>query len=97
MFCGNTFSAKPLTYEFFVVFLQKEIDNAMCTVTVNIDENLLRSVNPDLTSTAAIRKWAQQLIDGHIQEMMEEDEETVDLETAREMLHETIRREYARL
>lgn len=43
----------------------------MCTVTVNIDENLLRSVNPDLTSTAAIRKWAQQLIDCRIQEMMD--------------------------
>ena len=60
-----------MTYEFFVVFLQKEIDNTMCTVTVNIDENLLRSVNPDLTSTAAIRKWAQQLIDCRIQEMMD--------------------------
>ena len=43
----------------------------MCTVTVNIDEDLLRSVNPDLTSTAAIRKWAQQLIDCRIQEMMD--------------------------
>ena len=67
----------------------------MCKVTVNIDEDLIRSVNPDLTSTAAIRKWAQQLIDSRIQEMQEE--EVVDLETAREMLHETIRREYARL
>lgn len=67
----------------------------MCTVTVNIDENLLRSVNPELTSTAAIREWAQQLIDYRIQEMQEE--EVVDLETAREILHDTIRREYARL
>ena len=84
-----------MTSELFVVSLQKEIDNAMCTVTVNIDENLLRSVNPELTSTAAIREWAQQLIDYRIQEMQEE--EVVDLETAREILHDTIRREYARL
>lgn len=84
-----------MTSELIVVSLQKEKDNAMCTVTVNIDENLIRSVNPKLTSTAAIREWAQQLIDYRIQEMQEE--EVVDLETAREILHDTIRREYARL
>lgn len=41
----------------------------MCTVTVDIDEKALREVNPDLSSTAAIREWAQQLIDCRIKEL----------------------------
>lgn len=65
----------------------------MCTVTVDIDEKTLRGVNPNLSDMAAIRNWAQKLIDCRIQEMLEDDE-VVDLETAREMLHETIREEY---
>ena len=41
----------------------------MCTVTVDIDEKALSEVNPNLSSTAAIREWAQQLIDCRIQEL----------------------------
>lgn len=41
----------------------------MCTVTANIDEKALREVNPNLSSTAAIREWAQRLIDCRIQEL----------------------------
>ena len=68
----------------------------MCRVTVEVDQEVLRSMNPALDSTAAIRHWAQQLIDMRIQQMEFEDTETVDLETAREMILETVRREYAR-
>lgn len=68
----------------------------MCRVTVEVDQEVLRSMNPALDSTAAIRQWAQQLIDQRIQQMELEDTETVDLETAREMILETVRKEYAR-
>jgi hypothetical protein len=46
----------------------------MCTVTVNIDEDLLRNINPNLTNSAAIRDWAQQLIDSRIRTMQENKE-----------------------
>lgn len=42
----------------------------MCTVNIDIDEALLRDVMPELNSTAAIRSWAQQLIDLRIQGML---------------------------
>ena len=67
----------------------------MCRVTVEVDQEVLRSMNPALDSTAAIRHWAQQLIDLRIQQMEFEDTETMDLEEARAMLHETIRKVYA--
>ena len=69
----------------------------MCKVSVNIDEVALRNLRPELDSTSAIRAWVQQLIDLRIQQMELEDTETVDLETARAILHQTIREEYARL
>ena len=68
----------------------------MCRVTVEVDQEVLRSMNPALDSATAIRHWAQQLIDMRIQQMEFEDTETVDLETAREMILETVRKEYAR-
>lgn len=46
----------------------------MCTVTVDIDEKTLCGVNPNLSSTAAIRNWAQMLINARIQEMVREEE-----------------------
>lgn len=67
----------------------------MCRVTVEVDQEVLRSMDPALDSTAAIRHWAQQLIDLRIQQMEFEDTETMDLEEARAMLHETIRKVYA--
>lgn len=69
----------------------------MCTVNIKVDENLLRDLMPELDTTAAINLWVQQLVDLRIQELVEEDDEVVDLETAREMIHETIRKEYAQL
>jgi len=47
----------------------------MCTVTVKVDADVLRGMDPGLDSPAAIRRWAQQLIDHHIQELMAEDAE----------------------
>ena len=69
----------------------------MCTVTVDIDEKPLCNVNPNLSDIAAIRKWAQQLIDCRIQEMVAEDDETISVEEAREMTLKAVREEYARV
>lgn len=69
----------------------------MCTITIRIDEDILRGINPELTTTAAIRRWTQQLVDLRIQELLDQNEETMDLETARELLHDMVRREYTSL
>ena len=69
----------------------------MCTVTINVDEDVLRNVNPELTNMAAISKWTQQLVDLRIQELLDQNDETMDLETARELLHDMVRKEYASL
>ena len=69
----------------------------MCKVTINVDEVVLRDVDPELTTMAAIRKWTQQLVDLRIQELLNQNEETMDLETARELLHDMVRKEYASL
>ena len=67
----------------------------MCTVTVNVDEAMLKELDPNLSDKTAIRRWVQELIDLRIQQMELEDDETMDLEDARAMLHETIRKVYA--
>ena len=67
----------------------------MCTVNIQVDEALLRDVMPELDSTAAIRLWAQELVNLRIQELLNEDEETMDIEEARAIVHETISKEYA--
>ena len=41
----------------------------MCTINIQVDEVSLREMMPELDSTAAIRLWAQHLIDLRIQEM----------------------------
>ena len=48
------------------------IVQAMCTVSVKVNEDVLRGVLPELENTAAIRKWAQMLIDARIRELVEE-------------------------
>jgi len=68
----------------------------MCTVTINIDEEVLRGVNPNLSDLAAIRRWAQELIDLRIQQMEFGDTETMSIEEAREMTLAAVREEYAR-
>lgn len=41
----------------------------MCTVSVKVNEDVLRGYNPELSSTAAISEWVQELIDTHMAEM----------------------------
>ena len=68
----------------------------MCTVTVNVDEALLKEMNPNLSDKAAIRRWVQELIDLRIQQMEFEDTETMSVEEARAMTIAAVRKEYAR-
>ena len=44
-------------------------DNNMCTVSVKVNEALLRGMRPELNSTAAIRQWAQEIVDSRLKEM----------------------------
>ena len=67
----------------------------MCTVNIKVDENLLRDIMPELDTTAAINLWVQQLVDHRIQEMVDEEDEVMDIEEARAIVLETIRKEYA--
>ena len=68
----------------------------MCTVSIDIDEVAIRDLLPELDSTASIRLWAQELIDSRMHQMRLEDEETMSVEDARNMVLETVRKEYAR-
>lgn len=68
----------------------------MCTVTVNVDEAMLKEMNPNLSDKTAIRKWIQELIDLRIQQMELEDAETMSVEEAHEMTLAAVREEYAR-
>ena len=71
--------------------------NAMCRVTVEVNQDVLRSIRPDLDSMTAIRHWAQQLIDMQIHEMESNDAETMSIEEAREMTLAAVREEYAKV
>ena len=69
----------------------------MCTVSIKVNEALLRGMRPELNSTAAIRQWVQQQIDLCIQQMELDDQETMTIEEAREMTLAAVREEYAKL
>lgn len=69
----------------------------MCTVSVKVNEALLRGMRPELNSTSAIRQWAQQQIDLRIQQMELDDQETMTIDEAREMTLAAVREEYAKL
>ena len=59
----------------------------MCTVTVNVDEVALKSVNSGLTSTAAISQWIQQMVDQCVEEMtLRTDDEDRDM-SVEELYH----------
>ena len=66
----------------------------MCMVSINVDEAALRDMRPELDSTAAIRLWAQELVDHRMQQMRMEGEKTIDVEQARAMTHRAVSREY---
>lgn len=68
----------------------------MCVVSINVDEATLRDMRPELNNTAAIRRWAQELIDQRIRQMEYEDTEAMSIEEARAMVHAAIREEYAK-
>ena len=44
----------------------------MCTVSIKVNENIIRDLMPGLDSTTAIRRWAQKLIDQHIEALTRE-------------------------
>ncbi len=76
----------------------------MCVVSVNVDEAILRGMRPDLDNAAAIRLWAQDLIDQRIRQMRAEEEEPlmeckesefIDVESMREDLHRMVKEVYA--
>ena len=69
----------------------------MCTVSIKVNEAVLRGIRPELNTTAAIRQWVQQQIDLRIQQMQLDDEETISIEEAREMTLAAVREEYAKL
>lgn len=69
----------------------------MCRVTVEVDQEVLMGVDPTLDNAAALRKWVQELVNHRTRELVAEDKETMDIEDARAIIHETIRREYARI
>ena len=68
----------------------------MCTVSVKVDEAVLRDMMPELDSIAAIRLWVQNIVDLHVQELVAEEDATMDLETAREMTLRVVRDESAK-
>ena len=63
-------------------------------VSINIDEAALRDMRPDLDTTAAIRLWAQELVDHRMQQMRIEDEETMSIDDALEMTLAAVREEW---
>lgn len=44
----------------------------MCTVSVNINEDQLRSIDPMLTDHGAISRWVQRLVDSNMLRLMAE-------------------------
>ncbi len=68
----------------------------MCTISIHVDAAALRDLCTELDSTAAIQAWTQDLIDLRMFQMRMEKEETVVLETVREMLHNNVREVYAK-
>ena len=65
-------------------------------ISINVDEAALRNVRPELDTTAAIRSWAQELINLQIRQMEFEDTETMSIEEGRAMIHAAIHEEYAK-
>ena len=66
----------------------------MCTVSININEALLRTVMPELDTLPAIQDWVQQQIDLRIRQIDVEATETISIEEAREMALTAVREEY---
>ena len=70
----------------------------MCTVSVKVNEALLRGMRPELNSTAAIRQWAQEQDEDLLlkpSEIVDDGGEAIDLETFRADLHRMVDEVYA--
>lgn len=67
----------------------------MCVVNVQIDEAVLKNLRPELDTTAAVHRWAQELVDFRIRQMALEDETTMSVEEARDLTLKAVREEYA--
>ena len=83
-------------WKIIVTLRRNKNTNVMCRVTVEVNQDVLRDMRPDLDSMTAIRLWAQKIIDLHIQQMEIEDDETMSIEEAREMTLAAVREEYAK-
>jgi hypothetical protein len=42
----------------------------MCTISVKVNEATIRDINPHLNTPAAIRQWAQDVLDRHVAAMV---------------------------
>lgn len=62
----------------------------MCTVSVEVNEKVLRGVNPNLDSSAALRQWVQQLVNYHTQMMVDDNDDAVDMKFSRDMAPEEL-------
>lgn len=67
----------------------------MCVVDIKVNEATVRGLYPSLNSTAAIRRWAQEVMDRHVEEMVAKRAGAMDLETVREKLHQMVKDVYA--
>ena len=57
----------------FLIFAPELLyETIMCTVNIKVNEAVLRDVLPELDSKAAINRWAQLLIDQHIDALTKE-------------------------
>lgn len=68
----------------------------MCTVNINVNEKLLQNILPELDNMGAIKQWVQQLVNHRVQELADSQDEVIDVETARAMVHKAIQEEYAK-
>ena len=66
----------------------------MCTVSVKVNEDVLRDYLPELEDTAAVCRWAQMLIDARLRELVEEDTATMSIDEAREMTLAAVRTDF---
>ena len=64
-------------------------------ISINVDEAALRDMRPELDTTAAIRLWAQELVDHRMQQMRMEGENTIDVDEAHALTQRAVSREYA--
>ena len=62
----------------------------MCTVSINVNDAVMRRINPSLTNRERIKQWLQHQVDMMIARMVEEDDETMDLEISNDMTIEEL-------